>query len=273
MVCSINWSLDGFGLFRKVITSTDCTYDQQSTPKRYSGNQYIEMLENKLQRMETLFRAILPHIDVDDPNLDASGLHQMPAIDRDRGHQIQTTQATSALAPLDIRSDEAERDSLLETILEAAGRLDLDDQGRWDYYGHSSGPAFLRRLGEQFEGLVGPEIGKNPFLRIRPIPDVPWSSEDFALSADLADISVLPSKELARELVSNALDDACALMRFVHRPTFDRMFYRIYEVNPENYGDEDGKFLSLFYSVMALGCLFSKSELTMLGSTFAKSEG
>ncbi len=74
----------------------------------------------------------------------------------------------------------------------------------------------------------------------------------------------LPSKEIAQDLVSNTLDDACALMRFLHRPTFDRMFDRIYDLPAEEYGNEENRFLPMLYAVLAVGTLFAKTEQSEL---------
>lgn len=35
------------------------------------------------------------------------------------------------------------------------------------------------------------------------------------------------------------------------------MFDRIYDIPPENFGDEENRFLPLLYVVLALGCMFN----------------
>jgi hypothetical protein len=70
----------------------------------------------------------------------------------------------------------------------------------------------------------------------------------------------LPPREAAIELCRNAIDDCCALMRPVHRPTFFRRLHSVYDTDPEHYHSDHFKFLPLLYVVMALGCLFSKTE-------------
>ncbi len=156
---------------------------------------------------------------------------------------------------------------MLESMVESTGTLDLDDQGHWDFHGHSSGLTFLRRLREQFGDLFGPEGPRSgqpaPFMR--PIPRPRSQCLDSPRSGDspsdiLAHTQDLPSKEVARELCSNALDNACTLMRFVHTPTFYALFDRIFDTPAESYSNEENRFLPLLYVVMALGCLFGKTE-------------
>jgi hypothetical protein len=70
----------------------------------------------------------------------------------------------------------------------------------------------------------------------------------------------LPPKEVAIELCLNTIDDCCALMRPLHRPTFFRRLHALYDTDPEQYKNDHVQFLPLLYVVMALGCLFSKTE-------------
>ena len=54
----------------------------------------------------------------------------------------------------------------------------------------------------------------------------------------------------------NSFNDACALLRFMHQPTFYEMLDRIYTVPVENFGDDENRFLPLLYVILALGCMF-----------------
>src|SRR3978361_2573882 len=53
----------------------DCTYDQPSNRRRNPAPQYIEALETRVQRAETLLRAVFPGVDLNDPNIDTL-IHQ-----------------------------------------------------------------------------------------------------------------------------------------------------------------------------------------------------
>ena len=150
------------------------------------------------------------------------------------------------------------------------GSLDLDDQGNWDFHGHSSGRVFLRKMREQFGDLMGQTAdGQHalPFLRNNSTSqsiDSPEPSADHPRDPNLPNIRHLCDKKCALLLTSNALDDACAILRLVHRPTFDAMLHRIYDTPPEEFGDEEKTFLPQLYAVIALGTLFARAEQSQL---------
>lgn len=165
---------------------------------------------------------------------------------------------------------DAEKDSLLESMVENTGSLDLDDQGHWDFHGHSSGIVFLRRLRAQFGDLMGNNEGRaTAFLKSRRAQPQVFGSPRSATGESPTDSSLpnthdLPSRDCAKQLCSTCLNDACALMRFVHQPTFYASFDKIYNTPPENFGHEENSFLPLLYMVLALGCLFGKDEASNL---------
>jgi hypothetical protein len=223
--------------------------------------------------MEALLKSVLPDVDVDSPTFDEDVSPQS----REKAKANLQPPIGTSVGPNKSPSGKKEPDSLLEPMVEATGRLDLDDQGNWDFHGHSSGIAFLARMKEQFGDLIETGFGQNTLLRLKPIPqllyDSPRSVGDSPLDSELADTSTLPTKEVARQLTANALDDACSLMRFIHRPSFEEMLDRIYDIDPQRYTNEEHKFLPLLYIVLALGCLFSKCELQKSGVEHAMQEG
>ena len=150
------------------------------------------------------------------------------------------------------------------------GSLDLDDEGNWDFAGHSSGRVFLRKVREQFGDLMGQSDDSQhamPFLKYKTVPQ---TTEYLKPSADLSQDPNIPNtrdlcgKSCALLLTSNALDDACAILRLVHRPTFDAMLHRIYDTPPEKFGSEENSFLPQLYAVIALGTLFARAEQSEL---------
>ncbi len=163
---------------------------------------------------------------------------------------------------------ESEQDSLLESMVENTGSLDLDDQGHWDFHGHSSGLVFLQRMREQFGDLIGSTESRAAlYIRTRAQSQVlgsPSSTGESPMDNGLPNTHDLPPREVARQLCVNSLNDACALMRFVHQPTFYVLFDRIYDTPPENFGNEENTFLPLLYVVLALGCLFDKNDSSNL---------
>ena len=169
-----------------------------------------------------------------------------------------------------------EQDVPLETVLQAAGELDLDEQGNWSYHGHGSSPAFIRRIGEQFSNVSDTGRGKSTLLRLRPEPqihDSPRNSDGQSVEGSTQDSISLPPRDVALELTLSALNDACAILKFVHHPSFYSMFDRLYLVHPEQYGYEENKFLPLLYAVFAVGYLFSNNEGANFGYAHAVSEG
>lgn len=253
-----------------LIHGTDCTYDQPSNRRRNPPPQYVEKLERRLRRAELLLRNVLPNVDLDDPSYDAAATPQLQV-----KQETDISSSGFGVAP-QIRSSpspaigEAEKEALLESMVHEAGSLDLDDQGHWDFYGQSSGMVFLRRMREQFGDLLGkPEDSGKPFTKSSNISSrlsSPTSANGSPSDRNSIRTHDLPAKACAQKLCSCALDDAASLLRFVHQPTFYMMFDRAYDVPQEQLTSADQKFLPLFYSVIALGCLFAKAEQSMLQS-------
>jgi hypothetical protein len=151
-------------------------------------------------------------------------------------------------------------------MVRAVAQLEIDEAGNWDYHGHSSGLSFVRRMREQLGDLMGPDTVATPFVKTRPMSvllDSPKSAGESPMTGDIAPAGTdLPPKDLAREICHFAVDDATALLRMVHKPSFWESFEHLYSIPPEQYTNEDQKFLPLFHSAMALGHLFAKDEQT-----------
>lgn len=153
-------------------------------------------------------------------------------------------------------------DAQLSSMIETTGQLELDERGHWDFHGGSSGAVFLQQMREQFDGLLGNNT-KAPFLPKLPARtatfsqlESPRSTVDSPFEGGLPNTLDLPDREHALRLCSNALDCACALLRILHAPSFYEMFDRIYDTPPENFGDEENRYLPLLYSILALGSMF-----------------
>ena len=260
-----------------VCARVECTYDQPSNRRRNPAPQYVEALENRLHKAEALIRVVYPDINLDDPQFDLHATEQMLAANKDKRQpqqpqQQQQQQQQQPQAPLQSQqppqaaprspsamqsapSSEGAEESMLETMVDSAGCLDLDDQGHWDYHGHTSGIIFLRRLRKQ----LGASDIQAPSMRSRPMPhmDSPRSLGDSPQDSLLPPTHDLPSRPVAQRLCHNAFEDGCSLMRFVHEPSFYSMLDRIYDIPPEQYSNEEHSFLPLLYIVMSVGCLFS----------------
>ncbi|KAF2802947.1 uncharacterized protein BDZ99DRAFT_454211 [Mytilinidion resinicola] len=255
------------------VYSYDCTYDQPSNRRRNAAPQYIEALENQLKRAKALLNIMVPNLDLNDPAIDAhlqNGVIPQLPIASAPPRPAEPT-ARQFARPVD--AGETADDSHLVSMVRATGQLDLDEEGNWDYHGHSSGLSFIKKMREQF-GDVMPTQG-GPFIKSRPMSQVfdsPKSTYDSTHnSPQNSSITLggcdLPPKNEARVLCDNALTDASALLKIIHLPTFYSSMDRVYDTPPESYGNLENTFLPLLYSVLALGTLFSKnhSELDEIG--------
>lgn len=228
--------------------------------RRNPAPQYIEGLENRLQRAEALLRTFLPNIDLNDPNLYASIAARLPATPN---QPPQPAVPPGFVTPSNGESKTEDQEAKLQSMIISTGQLDLDDRGHWDFHGGSSGAVFLRRLREQWGDLMGESRpGSAPFLPRPPMPtgmaatyDSPNSYES-PIEPGLPNTAELPSRETARRLCSNALNCACAILRLTHAPTFWKSFEKNYDTPPEDFGDEENRFLPVLYCACATGCMF-----------------
>jgi hypothetical protein len=204
---------------------------------------------------------VIPGIDLDDPKFDARSVEQIVEGSRARLHARQPSKGAAAVAQDD--------DGEIEPMVDQMGMLDLDDQGHWDFHGHSSGYAFMRKFrsqfGEQFLPIAAPRLSSKNRSMAHML-ESPKSVQSSPYESTLPVQIDLPPKEAAIELCRNTLDDCCALMRPLHRPTFFKRVHAVYETDPEQYTNEHMKFLPLLYAVLAVGFLFSNpdNENTML---------
>ncbi|KAH8803012.1 fungal-specific transcription factor domain-containing protein [Xylogone sp. PMI_703] len=249
-----------------------CSYDHLSPRKIRKGES--QLAERKLRRLQELLKSLIPDIDVDDPNLDVADLRKALVPPRKEHSDEQKCLEEPEYLPSVSNRSSTDEDPVLETILELTGRLDIDEHGNWDYLGHSSGSLFLRRLGEQFCGLHNSgSINKKNLLKLQPTLQAFETFEETFSDGYISILTPLPPKETALDLVSSTLDDACALINFVHQPSFYNMFHRMYDVDFEEYGHREKEFLPLLYAVLAVGYVFSERELMNFGNAHSTSQG
>ncbi|KAF2477020.1 uncharacterized protein BDR25DRAFT_309339 [Lindgomyces ingoldianus] len=265
------------------VYSYECTYDQPSNRRRNAAPQYIEALETQLKRAKALLHLVFPNLDLNDPNIDhylQNGM--LPQLPMGGPRPLQNPHGPRMSHRRDDQAGEEIPESHLESMVKATGQLDLDEDGNWDYHGHSSGLSFMRRLQQQFGDIIAPSNGSpsSPFVKFRPMSQVfdsPKSAQDSPVdsSTPLPSGTDLPPKKEAKLLCDNALVDAGALLRVVHIPSFYKSMDRIYNTAPENYGNAENQFLPLLYAVLALGTLFAKSsaEFDQIGYESAIDEG
>lgn len=203
-----------------------------------------------MQKTEAILRSVLPGVDLDDPKFDARGVDQI----------VESSRAAAPNVKQSAVASKTDDEGQIQPIVDRIGTLDLDDQGNWDFHGHSSGFAFMRRFqarfGQQF--LPYPQVPRTK--NIQQLLESPKSSQSSPHELNMSAAVDLPPREAAIELCRNAIDDCCALMRPLHRPTFFRRLHSIYDTDPDHYTNYQLKFLPLLYVVMGLGCMFSRTE-------------
>lgn len=277
------------------VYSYECTYDKPSNRRRNPAPQYIEALENRLQRAEALLRKFMPDVDLADPSLDPTVQQEFQNRERVRAQatklrleeQRQQQQADLRLQQQQNQQKQKQQEQKQEqdrqmtsegeedptgasgdeliSMIETIGQLDLTEGGEWDFHGISSGALFLRKMKENFHGLLGRD-SLVPYLARPPRPpglfslDSPRSSGSSPWDAASPPYYTLPPKEHARTLCYFSLNCATCLLRIIHLPSFFETFDRLYEQAPDNLGPEDHRQLGLFYAVLALGCMYNISE-------------
>lgn len=244
---------------------SDCTYDKPSNRRRNPAPQYIEALEGRLHRAETLLRKFMPDIDLADPNMDPSVQAEFQNREQSR---IQAAGKMQGSTPMPQPSTP---DPQLVSMVDSLGQLDIDERGDWDFHGNSSGVVFLKKMKEHFRGLLGTTTA-SPFL---PRPDqlsaiLNPDSASLHANSPLSTMSTypeLPPKDVARRLCFYSLTCATCLTRIVHVPTFNNQFERIYEIPLENLGPEDTQFLGLLFAILALGCMYHSFDASAAEGT------
>jgi len=257
-------------LLPRFIVALDCTFDQPSNRRRNPAPQYVEALENRLQRAETILKTVYPDVNLDDPTLNTGAPQTMQPLIKSEAQTGNSGQTRHWPLQQDDSDSDGEKDSMLESMVENTGSLDLDDDGYWDFSGHSSGRAFLRKMREQFGEMMGkPEDFSRLYARPRtgshPLNSPATSSTPGSpMCSRTPNPNDLPAKRCAILLSENALNDACAVLRFIHQPSYWTLLDRIYDTRNEDLGTQELRFLPLLYSVIALGTVFATGEQSEL---------
>lgn len=258
--------------------SQDCTFDQPSTRRRNPGPQYVDGLESRLQKAEALLALIIPNLDLNDPAIDVAVKQGfIPGL---KGNMSDLVKARQQRPDVKVSNENttsdiegAVKDTSIESMVRAVGQIDLDEHGKWDYHGHSSGLSFVRQIREQLGDIMGPQTVSTPFVKCHPATHTIRSSTlagDVDSDTGAQDKPVpLPSLEFARPLCENAINEIAVLLRVVHCPTFWASFDRIYSRSRVQYTEEDHRFLPLLYSVLAVGTVFGNDSEIDYESTIA----
>jgi hypothetical protein len=186
-------------------------------------------LESQLKRAKALLQVVLPTVDLNDPAIDThlqNGLlPQLPQAAAPSPAVSMEPRAPQNHAP---QHNEDVPDSHLEAMVKATGQLDLDEEGNWDYQGHSSGLSFMRGL-RQFDDMFQILPDSSPSFKQRTLSYDASSPSALSIAGSTSSAAsvALPSQEEARALCDNAIIQYTAMLRVVHLPTFYNQMDRI----------------------------------------------
>ena len=144
---------------------------------------------------------------------------------------------------------------LIETMVEAAGRLEIDEKGHCEYHGDFAGLAFLHQIDERCSQLLEADLEKKEAFSHSPLRQA-FGSKRFSLHgprADFTSIFHLPSRATTQYLAKVALKDASCLMEFIYLPSFNKLLDWVYSVKSEDYSGVEKAFLPLLYITLAFG--------------------
>ncbi|KAF7516373.1 hypothetical protein G7054_g14187 [Neopestalotiopsis clavispora] len=209
--------------------------------------QYIDFLENRLQRAQALLKKSMPDFDLQDYILS-------PAFELE--FRLREQVRVKAVK---------KREPLLPGILDVC-QFKIDNKIDDEFHGPSSEFVSLENMKGYLEAQLSCGYQLPLFVSI-PEPSGlslvhrPLSAAGHPASkkGSLSGVAVLPLKVVARRLCSYSVKYATSILRVVHVPSFYNMLDKIYDRGAGDYGsygtDEDKK-LALLYS-LALGSTHS----------------
>ncbi|KAK9355159.1 fungal-specific transcription factor domain-containing protein [Lipomyces doorenjongii] len=276
------------------VYSYECTYDQPSNRRRNPAPFYIHQLESRLQQSNAVLQALIPGVDIYKSGFDVPRfLSQLkakanPALTETASAALQaansqmptqlptatvsTSNESATPSPsLTRTTTPQDRDTNIESMVVSLGRLDVDETGHLDYVGHSSGRAFLQHVRAHFlndhPDCIPADFPKTYSFHYSPEGDnnstgttgIDDSPSDYYYYQQMAEFKIiLPTKEVALQLINAVWDQACIVVRFGHRPTLRRRLDELYATDPDDYTPAQISFLPLVYCFLAVGVLFTQ---------------
>jgi hypothetical protein len=219
-----------------------------------SAWQRIEILEDRLQRAQHHLKELLA-VNCTPPSADVKEILQSPSKIGGSVHQNSQDDHTS--------EDDGEYLDVLDTYEE-------QHQPNVEYYGRSSGHAFLQATRGFFDGEAHfPAKSSDPQLtdegkKIKDLFDSPLPRKE-SLKLDVPVSHLLPPYQIAQSMINNLFVVGWSWMNFLHRPTFEQAMERIYCHEAMKFTDEDYAFIPLLYVMLGLAFLFSREQHQMYG--------
>jgi hypothetical protein len=227
---------------------------------------YIEELEQQIQSLDRQLKKFGSILSIICPEKSTDDLEALEEIEKwlleSKQHERPPLDGVAQLATEKDPKTQLEMlpngNELLETMIEATGRLHIDGQGHCEYHGDFAGLAFLRQIGKRCSQLLDEDFERKEVFSPLPIGQA-LTFPRFSLNgprADSTSVFHLPPLATAQRLTEVTLKDASCLMTFIHTPSFDKVLHRIYSVKPEDYTSAEKSFLPLLYITLANGELF-----------------
>ena len=215
-------------------------------------------LERSVDRLKALI-GIPPEIEVTSELLDEYESNQSspppaPSASRSRRAEHVSTQTSR---PGSSRSASPIARTLLESMIEATGRLNVDEDGNYDYSGNCSGLVLVERIRERCDSLLDRRSANPPgpgHLQ-RSHSGTPSSRSLSHSRTRQRPLTILPSWDVATRYINIAFAEAFSLFNFIHRPSFEvrlNEFYAARNAGLELTAD-DIRFEALINSIFALG--------------------
>lgn len=179
-----------------------------------------------------------------------------PRSSRNHGEHV----STQTSKPNSERGNSPIARTLLESMVEANGRLNMNENGDYDYNGNCSGLLLVERIRERCDSLVDrePTITPRPGHLQRSHSGTPSARSFLHGHTRLYPLTTLPSWGVALRYTNTAFSEAFSLFNFIHRPTFEAHLHDFYSAR--NAGlelrVEDIRFEGLLNSLFALGETF-----------------
>ncbi|KAK7215781.1 hypothetical protein V2G26_003784 [Clonostachys chloroleuca] len=229
-----------------------CTY--QIPPKRSKTSLRrlqpdTDDIKARLELAESLIRKFLPQIDLQTRGSTAGKLLQ----GNDTRDDVSRPGQTSTAGP------PAESEKYIP-LIQNEDQLRFTDNGELDFRGTSSSATFLSRITQNLPELLRYD-SRIPFLPQFTRPDGPLTGVSSSSTGySKYDYSKLPPRHLARMLCDYSFNHASCLLRIVHVPSFCKSFDALYDSEKTQYAPEEGRFLGLLYSILALGSMYDVDE-------------
>ncbi|KFA45646.1 hypothetical protein S40293_08909 [Stachybotrys chartarum IBT 40293] len=236
-----------------------CTYQVPSRRNKAPALSHGDpkTVEARLHVAESVIRRFLPQVDLQ--TLESIALSPRPSSNRDdlRDDAGRSDQESPQANGTSLEGD------MYIPLAENEDQLRYTDSGEFDFHGLSSGAAFLSRLTRHFPELMHYD-SRIPFLPQTTRPNgspAPLSAPSALFNGHSNyDYSRLPRRELARMLCEYSFNHASCLLRIVHVPSFYKRFDALYDLEESNYTQEQGRYVGLLYSILALGSMYDVDE-------------